>query len=53
MDCDFEARGETEQEIMQQCAEHARTDHGMTEIPAEIAAKVKAAIHDEPEEKIA
>ncbi len=53
MDCDFEARGETEQEIMQQCAEHARTGHGMSEIPAELAAKVKAAIHDEPEEKIA
>jgi predicted small metal-binding protein len=47
MDCDFEARGETEQEIMQQCAEHARTDHGMTQIPADLAAKVRAAIRDE------
>jgi predicted small metal-binding protein len=49
VDCDFEARGETEQEIIRQCAEHARTGHGMTEIPA----KVRAAIHDEPEEKMA
>jgi predicted small metal-binding protein len=47
MDCDFEARGETEQEIMQQCAEHARTEHGMTEIPADLAVKVRAAIHEE------
>jgi predicted small metal-binding protein len=53
MDCDFEARGETEQEIMQKCAEHARSDHGMTEIPAELAAKVRAAIHDEPREEVA
>jgi predicted small metal-binding protein len=53
MDCDFEARGETEQEIMQKCAEHARSDHGMTEIPAELAEKVRAAIHDEPREEVA
>ena len=53
MDCDFEARGETEQEIMQKCVEHARTDHGMKEIPAELAAKVKAAIHDERQEQAA
>ena len=53
MDCDFEARGETEQEIMEKCAEHARSDHGMTEIPVELAAKVRAAIHDEPREEVA
>ena len=53
MDCDFEARGETEQEIMQKCAEHARTDHGMQKIPPELAAKVKSAIRDEPRNKAA
>lgn len=47
MDCDFEARGETEQEIMQKCEEHARTAHGMDKIPADLAVKVKAAIHEE------
>jgi predicted small metal-binding protein len=47
MDCDFTARGNTEQEILQQCADHARTAHGMAEIPAELAAKVRAAIRDE------
>jgi len=47
MDCDFEARGETEQEVLRQCAEHARKDHGMERIPPEVAAKVKAAMRDE------
>jgi predicted small metal-binding protein len=53
MDCDFEAHGETEQEILQQCAEHARAEHGMTEIPPDVQAKVKAAIHDEPRSRVA
>ena len=47
MDCDFEARGETEREVLKKCAEHARTAHGMESIPTEVAAKVKAAIHPE------
>ena len=47
IDCDFEARGQNAQEVMKKCAEHARQEHGMQEIPAEVAAKVKAAIHEE------
>jgi predicted small metal-binding protein len=47
MDCDFEARGETEQEVLRKCAEHARSAHGMEQIPPEVAAKVKAAMRDE------
>lgn len=47
VDCDFEARGETEQEILAQCAEHARSAHGMDAIPPDMAAKVKGAIRDE------
>ena len=47
VDCDFEARGETEQEVLQNCAEHAKADHGMDPIPRELAEKVQAAIHDE------
>ena len=47
VDCDFEARGATVEEVMQKCAEHAKADHGMNEIPAELATKVQAAIHDE------
>jgi predicted small metal-binding protein len=47
VDCDFEARAETEQEVLQQCAEHAKSAHGMDQIPADLAAKVPASIHDE------
>ena len=47
VDCDFVARGQTEQEVMRKCEEHARTEHDMDQIPAELAAKVKAAIRDE------
>lgn len=47
VDCDFVARGQTEQEVMQKCAEHARSAHGMEKIPADLAVKVKAAIRVE------
>jgi predicted small metal-binding protein len=47
VDCDFEARGETEQEVLQKCADHAKSAHGMDQIPADLAAKVRASIHDE------
>ena len=44
MNCDFEARGNTEDDILQQAAAHARSAHGMSEISPELAAKVRAAI---------
>lgn len=44
VDCDFEARAETVDELMKKCAEHVKSVHGMTEIPAELVAKVQAAI---------
>jgi predicted small metal-binding protein len=47
VDCDFVARGETVENILRQCAEHARSAHDMTEIPPELADKVRAAIRDE------
>ena len=47
MDCDFVARGESDIDILAQAAEHARTAHNMSEIPAEVAEKVRSAIHDE------
>jgi len=47
VDCDFEARGESEAEVLQQCAEHAKSAHGMDQIPPELAAKVQSSIHDE------
>jgi predicted small metal-binding protein len=47
MDCDFVAHGENEEQVMSKAVEHARKDHGMDTIPAEVVTKVKAAIHDE------
>ncbi|HEY6307142.1 MAG TPA: DUF1059 domain-containing protein [Candidatus Angelobacter sp.] len=47
MDCDFEARGATVEEVMKKCSEHARSAHGMKEIPVDLVMKVKAAIHEE------
>ena len=46
-DCDFVAHGNSEEEIMSQVAEHARTEHNMDEIPAELREQVRAAIRDE------
>ena len=42
--CSVEARGETEEEILKQAAEHAKRDHGVVQIDAATLAKVKAAI---------
>ena len=47
MDCDFVARGNSEEEIMAQAAAHAQKDHGFQSIPPEVVEKVKAAIRDE------
>lgn len=47
VDCDFEARGATEEDVLKQAAEHAKKDHGMQQIPPDLLTKVKAAIHDE------
>lgn len=42
--CAIVASGETEDEILEQAAEHAKRDHGVTQIDAATLAKVKAAI---------
>jgi predicted small metal-binding protein len=45
--CDFVARGDSEDAVMQQAAEHARTAHNMNEITPEVAEQVRSAIKDE------
>lgn len=47
MDCDFEARAGTEEEILKKAAEHAETAHNMKDIPKEVLEKVRAAIREE------
>ena len=47
VDCDFEARGNTVDEVLQKCREHAKTAHGINDIPPELIIRVKAAIREE------
>jgi predicted small metal-binding protein len=44
--CKAVVEGKDEAEVMAKAAEHAKKDHGMTAIPSDVAAKVKAAIRD-------
>ena len=50
VDCDFVARGETEDDVLRQCGEHARSAHGFADIPPELVDQVRAAIRDESSE---
>ena len=45
--CDFVAKGETEQDILRQAVEHARTAHNVKEVTPELADRVRSAIRDE------
>jgi len=47
VDCDFEAKGNSVEEIMQQAERHAKEAHGMDSIPPDLVEKVQKAIHDE------
>jgi predicted small metal-binding protein len=46
VDCNWTTTGENEDEIMEKIKKHAHSDHGFTEIPPDIAQKVKTAIKD-------
>jgi predicted small metal-binding protein len=45
--CKFEVRGRDENEVLQQAAQHAKTEHGLSSIPPEMMSKVRGAIRDE------
>jgi AhpD family alkylhydroperoxidase len=45
VDCDFVARGKTEEEIFAKAAEHGKKDHNMMEIPPELVDKCRSVIH--------
>lgn len=46
-DCDGVMRGETEEEILKQAAEHAKSVHGLSQISEQAIEKIRALIHDE------
>ena len=44
MNCDFEARGNSEEEVLQQASAHARSAHQIMHMPPELVEKVRGAI---------
>jgi len=46
-DCDFVARGETEEELFKNAAEHGAEVHGMTSLPPEAVEMAKSLIREE------
>jgi len=44
--CNTVIEGQDESEVMQKGAEHAKSAHGMSEIPPDVAQKVRGAIRD-------
>lgn len=45
--CQFVARGASDEEILQQVAAHASTDHGIQHVPQELIDRALANIHEE------
>lgn len=47
LDCDFEAHGRSDEDVMQQAAAHAQRVHGISEITPDLANRVRSAIRTE------
>ncbi len=45
--CETVIESESEDEILEQVAEHARDAHGMDEVPPEVQDRVRASIHEQ------
>jgi predicted small metal-binding protein len=46
MDCDFVARADTEDELLQQAAVHAQAVHSVQDLSPDLVAAVRAAIRE-------
>ncbi|MGC2855386.1 DUF1059 domain-containing protein [Novispirillum sp. DQ9] len=46
--CPHTVQGETEEEVLAKVAEHASQAHGVQDVTPELAAQVRANIHDVP-----
>ncbi len=46
MDCDFVAKAETQEELMQKVAKHAKEVHAISEITPELKQKVERVIRE-------
>ena len=47
--CNFEMRGNSEDDILKQATAHAKTAHNMQNIPPDVLSKARSAIVDEGE----
>ena len=45
--CDGVVRADTEEQVLQMAAEHARTVHGITNLTEEVVEKVRSVIREE------
>lgn len=45
VDCQFQTHGETIEEVIEHCAEHARQEHGMTSFGPDFYAKMRRCVH--------
>ncbi len=45
--CTFEARGNTDEDVLKKAAEHAKAVRKMNEIPPDVLDKARSAIRDE------
>jgi len=45
--CSFEARGNTDEDVLKKASEHTKTAHKMHEIPPDVLDKARSAIRDE------
>lgn len=46
IDCNFVARGQSEDEVMKVAAEHGKQKHGMAQITPDLQRKMRSLIHD-------
>ncbi|MDQ3396697.1 MAG: DUF1059 domain-containing protein [Deinococcota bacterium] len=46
-DCGFVAKAESEEALLEQAAKHAEEVHGLSDLPPEVVAQVRAAIREE------
>jgi predicted small metal-binding protein len=53
MDCDFVARGETDDEILRKAQEHAGTAHGMDQVSPDMEDKILDNIREDAERRAA
>jgi predicted small metal-binding protein len=47
--CNFEIRGNSDDEVLNKAAEHAKTAHNMQTIPPDVLSKARGAIREEGE----